>query len=150
MWPKAVLCKSFRLWISWFPQLRFCGRSRNLEFTITKSEFDFAAVYRAKYIEDTNKCRRYQTHAFPVLGLLQFLTGQINMIPAIWQPYSDEVFFGLNFLLWPLLASFVLCRLSSLNSVLLSRPPPAIKLCLMRATSACAVQHINRLGLMSI
>jgi len=24
-----------RLWISWFPRLRFCGRCRNLEFTIT-------------------------------------------------------------------------------------------------------------------
>jgi len=24
-----------RLWISWFPWLRFCGRCRNLEFTIT-------------------------------------------------------------------------------------------------------------------
>jgi len=35
-WPMPidfVLVK--RLWISWFPRLRFCGRSRNLEFTIT-------------------------------------------------------------------------------------------------------------------
>ena len=24
-----------RLWISWFPRFRFCGRCRNLEFTIT-------------------------------------------------------------------------------------------------------------------
>ena len=35
-WPLPndfVLVK--RLWISWFPQLRFCGRSRNLEFTST-------------------------------------------------------------------------------------------------------------------
>jgi len=26
---------STRLWISWFPRLRFCGRCKNLEFTIT-------------------------------------------------------------------------------------------------------------------
>ena len=35
-WPlpiDLVLVKS--LWISWFPRLRFCGRSRNLEFAIT-------------------------------------------------------------------------------------------------------------------
>jgi len=34
-WPHAsdsVLVK--RLWISWFPQLHFCGRCRNLKFTI--------------------------------------------------------------------------------------------------------------------
>src|SRR6218665_3815753 len=28
-------CFGKRLWISWFPQLRFCGRCRNLEITIT-------------------------------------------------------------------------------------------------------------------
>ena len=35
-WPlpiDVILVK--RLWISWFLRLRFCGRSRNLEFTIT-------------------------------------------------------------------------------------------------------------------
>jgi len=36
-WPAAYrcLCWSKRLWMSWFPRPRFCGRSRNLEFTIT-------------------------------------------------------------------------------------------------------------------
>ena len=41
-WPLAiafVLVK--RLWSSWFPWLRFCWRSRNLEFTITITIKDY-------------------------------------------------------------------------------------------------------------
>ena len=32
-----------RLWISWFPRLRFCGRCRNLEFTIIQIHVEMLA-----------------------------------------------------------------------------------------------------------
>jgi len=42
MQPNAV-CIDFvlvkRLWVSWFPRLRFCGRCRNLEVTIAMTNF---------------------------------------------------------------------------------------------------------------
>ena len=54
IWPAAYrFCFDKRLWISWFPRLRFCGHSRNLEFTITISKglgLIFVITVRPTYI----------------------------------------------------------------------------------------------------
>ena len=93
-WPLPidfVLVK--RLWISWFLRLRFCGRSRNLEFTITISQsLERCKIPRGiEWVDNTRVQELRVSTAYsircnhtPYVHFCLFCTNQCTSDPLYW------------------------------------------------------------------